>query len=48
MNQSRIKCLPITNPGFTDLKLLDGFLFSLIKRVPGTPRVSVVNIKLSL
>ena len=42
-----IKWLPITNPGFTHLKPLGVFMVRLIKRVPGTPRDSVVNSKLS-
>ena len=45
MNQ--FKCLSITNPGFTDLKLLGGFMVSSIKRVSGTPKDSEVNSKLS-
>ena len=46
-SKESIKWLPITNPGFTDLKPLGVFMVSLIKRVPGTPRDSVVNSKLS-
>ena len=42
-----IKLLPITNPGFTDLKPLGVFIVRLIKRVPGTPRDSVGNGTLS-
>ena len=42
-----IKCLPITNPGFTDLKTISGFMVRSIKRVPGTSSDSVVNSKLS-
>ena len=45
MNQ--FKCLSITNPGFTDLKPLGGFMVSSIKRVSGTPKDSEVNSKLS-
>ena len=37
-----IKCLPITNSGFAGSKPLGG-----LKRVPGTPRNLVANIKLS-
>ena len=47
MNQVWIKWLPITNPGFTDLKPLCVFMVMSIKRVAGTPRDSVVNSKLS-
>ena len=39
------KWLPITNLGFIHLKPLDAFMVRLI--VPGTPRDSVVNSKLS-
>ena len=42
-----IKWLPITNQGFPDLKTVGVFMVRLIKRVPGTPRDSVVNSKLS-
>ena len=42
-----IKCLPITNPAFTDLRTTSGFMVRSIKRVPGTPNDSVVNSKLS-
>ena len=46
-SKESIKWLPITNPGFTDLKPLEVFMVRLIKKVPGTPRDSVVNSKLS-
>ena len=41
------KWLPITNLGFIHLKPLDAFTVRLTKIVPGTPRDSVVNSKLS-
>ena len=42
-----IKCLPITNPGFPDSKPPGDFMVRSIKRVPGIPGDSVLNIKLS-
>ena len=42
-----IKWLPITNQGFPNLKTVGVFMVRLIKRVPGTPRDSVVNCILS-
>ena len=46
INES-IKLLPITSPGFTDLRPLGVFMVRLIKRVAGTSRDLVVNSKLS-
>ena len=46
MSNGLIKPLPITNPGFADSKPLESFMVRSIKRVPGIPKNSLLNIKL--
>ena len=47
MSNGLIKPLSITNPGFADSKPLENLMLGSIKRVPGIPKNSLLNIKLS-
>ena len=47
MSNELRKCLPITNPGLADSKPPRDFMVRSIKRVPGIPGDSVLNINLS-